>query len=266
MMMDTVTAEEEVIMMMMIITMASQVRDPRVGIMMVSQAREVDIMTTTMMGTVMDTVATKDTQALLTLATAAEDIMTMAIMMTTTTMASLARDRRVVGIMMASQERVPREDMDMMMDTAMVMVTAMDTEILATATQATEVGITMMDMMTITLTASLARDQRVVGIMMARVPRVGIMMDMMMDTVTMDTPAIAALVTVVVVDIMMTATIMASQAKDPMAARVPREDMTTTIIPKVPRVDTMMMDTVGIQKSMNMPHVMIIMDMVDGQR
>ena len=241
-------------MMMTTTTMASQVRDPRVGIMMVSQAREVDIMTTTMIGTVMDTVATKDTRAMLTLATAAEDIMTMAIMMTTTT-ASLARDRRVVGIMMASQERVPREDMDMMMDTAMVMVTAMDTEILATATQATEVGITMMDMMTITLTASLARDQRVVGIMMARVPRVGIMMDMMMGTVTTDTPAIAALVTaaVVVVDIMMTATIMASQAKDPMAARVPR-------------VDTMMMDTVGIQKSMNMPHVMIIMDMVDGQR
>jgi hypothetical protein len=101
--------------------------------------------------------------------------------------------------------------------------------------------------------------------MMARVPRVGMMMDMMMGTVTTDTPAIAALVTVVV-DIMMTATIMASQAKDPMAARVPREDMMTTIIPKVPRVDTMMMDTVGIQKSMNMPHVMIIMDMVDGQR
>ena len=205
-----------------------------------------------------------NTKMMMDTVTAAEE--EVIVMMMIITMASLARDPRVVGIMMASQERVPREDMDMMMDTAMVMVTAMDTEILATATQATEVGITMMDMMTITLTASLARDQRVVGIMMARVPRVGIMMDMMMDTVTMDTPAIAALVTVVVVDIMMTATIMASQAKDPMAARVPREDMTTTIIPKVPRVDTMMMDTVGIQKSMNMPHVMIIMDMVDGQR
>jgi hypothetical protein len=134
-----------------------------------------------------------------------------------------------------------------------------------------------MTMITATITASQARDPRVVTMMMtiimasqARVPRVVNLMDMMMDTVeaTADTQATVAPVTVAVVMTMIMVTITASQAKDPMAARARREDIMMASQAREARVDIMimMMDTVDIQKSMNMPHVMMGMGMDDGHK
>ena len=93
---------------------------------------------------------------------------------------------------------------------------------------------------------------------------------MTMDTVeaTADTQATVALVTVAVVMTMIMVTITASQAKDPMAARARREDIMMASQAREARVDIMimMMDTVDIQKSMNMPHVMMGMGMDDGHK